>query len=100
LIDPTTERDSAVLLHLEKIGEPVPGDKVACATCPAAVWYWKGNDRLTCFCPVLHQNVFDDTVENQELVEFCDGREQALAKLNLQTKRQQAGAVIDSARQD
>jgi len=80
LIDPTVARDSPVLLHLEKIGEPVPDDRVACATCPAATWYWKGNDRLTCFCAVLHQNVFDGGVADLEPVLFCDGREQALIK--------------------
>jgi hypothetical protein len=90
LIDPTTARDSPVLLHLEKIGEPVPNDDVACATCPAALWYWNGNDRLTCFCPMLHQNMFDDRIEDQKPVLFCDGREQALAKRNLQAEAPRA----------
>lgn len=88
LIDPTAKRDSPVLLHLEKIGEPVPDDQVACASCPAALWYWKGYDRLTCFCAMLHQTVFDGKVADQEPILFCDGREQALIKRDMQRKPQ------------
>lgn len=72
--------DSPVLLHLERLGEQVPGDAVACTTCPVSVWYTEAGDALICFCPALHRDTWGARCAT-EPVRFCDAREQALAQL-------------------
>lgn len=78
--------ESPVLLRLEAIGERVPSEQVACATCPVALWYWPGNDALACFCSALHRETWKAEWNTRpelpaESIKFCDGQEQALARL-------------------
>lgn len=77
---------SPVLDHLEELGEPIPGEQVACTSCPIALWYWPGNDALVCFCSALHRETWNDTWKELQAapyapVLFCDAREQANARL-------------------
>lgn len=71
---------SPTLEHLagDGIGEKGPGDDVACRDCPVAVWYWKGSGRIFCFCSVMHEKTWG---AGEEPVQFCDAREQEVAKL-------------------
>lgn len=77
----TSPHESPTLQHLSKdsIGEPVPPDTVACRDCPAAIWYWRGVDRLICFCSAMHEKTWGADTEHPVL--FCDAREQEVAKL-------------------
>ena len=71
---------SPTLEHVggDSIGEPGPGDEVACRDCPAAIWYWKGSDRIFCFCSAMHEKTWGS---GEQPVEFCDAREQEVAKM-------------------
>jgi hypothetical protein len=78
--------DSPILLSLESRGEPVPPRKVACTTCPVAMWYWPGEKQLICFCSALHRETWKVEWNPKGAlpdgaIQLCDGREQARAKL-------------------
>lgn len=60
------------------IGEPGPGDDVACRDCPVAIWYWKGSDQIFCFCSAMHEMTWG---AGRQPVQFCDAREQEVAKM-------------------
>ncbi len=70
---------SPTLDHLEHgLGEPVPSHQVACRDCPSSMWYWTEGDELFCHCSVMHRITWG---AGETPIEFCDGREQAVAKL-------------------
>lgn len=70
---------SPTLDHLEHgLGEPVPGDQVACRDCPLSIWYWTGPDELFCRCSAMHRMTWG---AGETPVRYCDGREQAIAKV-------------------
>ena len=71
---------SPTLAHIrgDGIGEPGPDDAVACRTCPVAVWYWKGKERVFCYCAAMHQHTWG---AGEEPILFCDAREEEVAKL-------------------
>jgi hypothetical protein len=70
---------SPTLDHLEHgLGEPVPDDWVACRDCPSSIWYWTGPDELFCRCSAMHRMTWG---EGEKPIRFCDGREQAIAKI-------------------
>ena len=71
---------SPTLAHVggDSIGEPGPPDDIACRDCPASIWYWKGSDRIACFCSAMHEKTFGPGIDP---ILFCDAREQEVAKL-------------------
>ena len=85
-MDEEESYESPVLLHLERIGEPLPPEIVACTSCPIAMWYWPGIDALVCFCSALHRDTWEaawnkETELPAKAIKFCDGRQQALARI-------------------
>lgn len=85
-LDENTDDDAPVnpyfsptLDHLEHgLGEPVPGDKVACRDCPSSIWYSTASNELFCHCSAMHLMTWG---AGETPIEFCDGREQAVARL-------------------
>lgn len=70
---------SPTLDHLEHgLGERVPGDEIACRDCPSSIWYWTGPDELFCHCSAMHRMTWG---AGESPVQFCDGREQAIARV-------------------
>lgn len=61
---------SPILQGVEKGG---PDPLVACASCPASMWF--ATTQLKCFCSRMHSIVWDG---GQEPIVRCDGRELAL----------------------
>lgn len=80
---------SPTLAHTsgDGIGEPGPGDEVACRDCPVAIWYWKGSDRIFCFCSAMHEKTWGS---GEQPIEFCDAREQEVAKMLPKTRLQRS----------
>ncbi len=77
--EPANPYSSPTLSHLEHgLGEPVPGDEVACRDCPLSIWHWTGPDQLLCRCSAMHRDTWGPGTKP---VLFCDGREQAVKKL-------------------
>lgn len=71
---------SPTLKHIDRdgIGEPGPDAVVACRDCPVSIWYWKGANRVFCFCSAMHEQTWGG---GEEPILFCDAREQEVAKL-------------------
>lgn len=85
---PENPYKSATLDHIwERLNEPVPGEKVACSDCPISIWHRDENAVLLCFCSALHKITWTDKCVP---IKYCDGREQAVAKLvaTLKSKKQ------------
>lgn len=76
----TSPHVSPTLTHIagDSIGEPGPPDDVACRDCPVSIWYWKGSDRIYCFCSAMHRQTWG---ADEEPILYCDAREQEVAKL-------------------
>ena len=81
MADDVDEYTPPIFARLEPMGEPLPPLEVACTSCPISLWYWSGNDSLTCFCSALHRETWVDGRAVPKPIRFCDGREQALARL-------------------
>ena len=76
---PENPYKSDTLEHIsERLLEPVPGARVACSDCPVSMWYRDKNSVLLCFCTALHSTMWE---EGCVPIEYCDGREQAIARL-------------------
>jgi hypothetical protein len=70
---------SPTLIHLEHgLGEPVPGDDIACRDCPLSIWHWTKSKELLCRCSAMHKDTWGPGATP---VLFCDAREQAVRKL-------------------
>lgn len=52
--------------------------EAACGDCPISVWHWRGHGDLQCFCPALHQIVWDGRLN---AVMLCDARDQEIDRL-------------------
>ena len=85
---PENPYKSDTLEHIhDRLQEPVPGAKVACSDCPVSMWYRNKDAVLCCFCTALHKNTWEDDCVP---IEYCDGREQAIARLIETLKAQKA----------
>jgi hypothetical protein len=69
---------SPTLEHLDRLGEEVPSDAVACRDCPLSIWYATAGYDLFCRCSAMHRLTWG---EGEAPIQFCDAREQAVAKL-------------------
>ena len=83
---PETPYKSDTLEHIrEKLQEQVPVNNAACSDCPVSIWYRDKEAVLTCFCSALHTTTWTDGCVP---IEYCDGREQAVARLLATLKAQ------------
>ena len=62
----------------EKLQETLPVKNAACSDCPVSMWYRDKNSVLLCFCSALHKTTWE---EGCVPIEYCDGREQGIARL-------------------
>jgi hypothetical protein len=84
---------SPILQRVEKNG---PDPSVACATCPASMWF--ATTQLKCFCSRMHSIVWDGA---QEPIVACDGRELALMAIEQeQAEKAERKAQAAQTRED
>lgn len=69
---------SATLKYVEQAGLDSPPDNVACVDCPAGIWHRSQDQRLVCFCTVLHRDTWTAKLDP---ILICDGRDAAIARL-------------------